>query len=192
MWGDTVLEGVIHRTELRLYLFFSFSDDIEGLYERVDRVISDRTREDFVPITREIILTTVDREWIRIPVEGMYSPVRHREWIVFEVIASIIFLLVHRKICHPAECKLILRYEVEAISTCETDLSEDLTSSLIFSGTEEYHIPDFWIEFRFEGCEFISGEELEDRRFWTISFIDDVRETSRTIRFRDFRERVNL
>lgn len=113
---------------------------------------------------------------------------RHGERIVLEVVLAIVFLLVHREIGHPAEGKLIFRYEAKSISTCEADLTEDFAYYLVLTRSEEDHISHFWRELRFEGRKLISGEKFENRTFWTISFIDDVGESSGSMRLRNFGE----
>ena len=113
---------------------------------------------------------------------------RHGEWIVFEVILPIFFLLIHREVCHPAKGDIILRHESESITASKSYLSENFADDLVFTRSEKYHISDFWREFRLKGCEFISGEELQNRRLRTIDFVDDIRKSSGSMRLRHLGE----
>ena len=141
-------------------------------------MIADASGEDLIAIAREVILATIDREWIWVGIKCGRSTMRHREGIMFEVIFPIILEFIHREVCHPAECKVFTLHEAESITTCESYSPEYLTSSLIFSSPEKNHISHLWCEFLRECLEFIPGEELEYRRFRAISLIDDVGKTS--------------
>jgi hypothetical protein len=155
-------------------------------------MIPDRTGEDLIPIAGEIILSSVDRKWIGIPIEGMSSTMRHRERIMLEIIAPVIFLFIHREICHPTETYLTRVDEPESISTGDTDLTKDFTYCLIGSYSEKYHITSLRIELLLQRIELILTHEFEERGFRSIRFIDDIGESSCSIRFRDFSEVIDL
>ncbi len=155
-------------------------------------MVTDGAREDLIPITREVILTSVDAEWIWRSIEGGDTAMRHRKWIVLEVILPVVFQFVYWEIRHPAEGDVIFMYQFESVSASETYLSEDFADDLVLPRTEKYHISHFWRELGFQGSKLISREELEYRRFRTICFVGDVRESSSTVRLRYFRKGIDL
>ena len=180
VWRHTVLKSRIHCTELFLDLFLSFPDNLKCLDERFDVVIADRSRENFVSVAGKIVLCTVDREWIHISFECLYSSMRHGERIVFKIVRSIVFLFIHRKVCNPTKGDISFFHEFESVTTSKAHPSENFTRDFLFSCSEENHVSRLWCKFLRQRFEFVSREKFQNRRLRSVFFIDDICKSSRS------------